>query len=129
MNTPADGIVGFVQAIGGYFKLKDGIRVNAICPGPVRSNILPSVVWDRLDPKLLAPPENISKLVLLLADGGDIVDSIGQTVSADKAYGQAIVANADKYYLMAEHEYPDEAIARVVQETNVERQEGYGIEK
>lgn len=118
-----------MHAIAGHFKLIDGIRVNAICPGPVRSGILPSVVWDRLDPKLLTPPELISKLVLLLADGGEIIDTKGHTVSADKAYGQAIVANADKYYLMAEHEYPDEAVARIIQETKVERQAGYGIEK
>lgn len=124
-----DGILGFMRAIAGHFKVLDGIRVNAICPGPVRSGLLPPVVWERLDPDLLVPPELVAKLVLLLGDGGEIVDTKGQTVSADKAYGQAIVINADKFYLTPEHEYSDEAVARSISWTKVEAQAGYGIEK
>lgn len=83
-------------------------------------DILHLVVGNRLDPQRLTPPETIAKPVLLLADGLDIVDNKGQTTSADKAYRQAIVENA---------EFPDEAVARMIQETKVERQAGYGIEK
>ncbi|KIV98708.1 uncharacterized protein PV09_09535 [Verruconis gallopava] len=40
------GVVGFARAICGYFFDDDGIRVNTLCPGNVRTNLFRPEEWD-----------------------------------------------------------------------------------
>ena len=39
------GVVGFMRSIAKHFWLNDKIRVNAICPGVVKTNLLAAKEW------------------------------------------------------------------------------------
>lgn len=99
---------------------KEGIRVNALCPGAVRTPILPPSGWENLPPDTFTPLGLVADVVLRLAGagtggggGGDgFEDSRGVRVGPDDMYGQAVVASGDRCYVHAEPEYYDDLLAR-----------------
>jgi NAD(P)-dependent dehydrogenase (short-subunit alcohol dehydrogenase family) len=74
------GVVGLVKALA-YQLADDGIRVNAVCPGPVRTPMLPGFMQkgpeatdevakqygDNVPLKRVAEPEEVAECVLFLA--------------------------------------------------------------
>ncbi|XP_062529132.1 3-oxoacyl-[acyl-carrier-protein] reductase FabG [Bombyx mori] len=60
-----------------------GIRVNAVCPGPVKTEILnnagierPCEKWEKLSPlKRIAQPEDVAEVVLFLANAKSVTGS------------------------------------------------------
>lgn len=101
---------------------KEGIRVNAMCPGAVRTAIAPD--WTGFDEDLFAPLDTVADLVLRLAcvvaadgdgsQGQDLIDSRGERVSADRCYGVAVVASGKRFYIEKESAYCDDIIARTL---------------
>lgn len=110
----------------------DGIRVNAVCPGAMRTTIVPD--WSAFDEDLFAPLDMVAGLVLRLArvgpgagavsDDEDLVDSRGARVAADRCYGVAVVANGRRFYVQGEPAYCDDVMARTMEATKVENQAG-----
>ncbi|CAN8103387.1 unnamed protein product [Discula destructiva] len=111
------GILGFTRAIAGQFKLVDGIRVNALLPGAVNT---PIIEWGDYPAHMFTPKALLADVVLALARGGEIVDSKGTRVPANKAYGQAVVVTGEKFYVHPESEYCDEVMAETVGSTKME---------
>lgn len=107
-----------MRSVARLFKQQDGIRINALCPGAVRTTLVPAEVWERVDQNLFTSTEFIAKVVLMLAEGGGIVDSTGREVPADEAYGQAVVTAAGQFHVIPDYEYPDEDVARLMARTN-----------
>lgn len=114
------GILGFMRAIAGHYMVKDGIRVNALLPGAVKT---PIIEWDPNFPEdIFTPMELIAETVLNLAAGGEIVDAKGVKVPPEKAYGQAVLAHRKSIYIIPEAEYVDKAMEVLMEGTRAENQ-------
>lgn len=104
------GVVGLTRSIAPFFYKHDGIRVNAICPASVRTNLLDFNAWNTFDKNVFVPIEKISDTVLMLLDGfdtgGKVVGSgeplhsgANGVTSGEKLYGQAVeLSGTDHYY-------------------------------
>lgn len=57
---------------------EDGIRTYAICPGSVRTNLLPKELWDAYPQEYLTQMEKVTSTVKSLVDGVQFQDSRGQ---------------------------------------------------
>lgn len=64
------GVLGFMRSIAKYMFQKDGIRVNAICPGAVRTNLLPQQFWDQSTAQFTPIERIVDAVDLILADEG-----------------------------------------------------------
>ncbi|KAK5738926.1 hypothetical protein LTR17_005652 [Elasticomyces elasticus] len=71
------GIVGFVRSIARRYWNAEKIRVNAICPGLMRTNILPDAVFTMFPEDSLTPVEKVVEVVKMLLVSEEYV---GQTV-------------------------------------------------
>jgi len=65
------GVVGLMRSIAPGF-LKQGVRVNAICPGSVKTNLLDATAWSTFPDELFVPIEKIAETVVMLIDGHDV---------------------------------------------------------
>ncbi|KAH8652111.1 hypothetical protein BX600DRAFT_471974 [Xylariales sp. PMI_506] len=118
------GILGFVRAVAGRYKVMDGIRINALLPGAVRTSLFEEETWNQFPDGTLTPMDLIAKVVLNFVDGGEIVDSKGIRIPAEKTYGQAVVASAQQQFIIPENEYCDEFTAKTMEYTRIENQVG-----
>lgn len=124
------GIIGFTRAVASYFRALDGIRVNAVCPGAMRTAIIPD--WGSMGDDCFTPLDLVADLVLRLGphvhlhgdQDDDLVDSRGVRVPADSAYGLAVVVNGQKFYVQEEPAYCDDVMARTMEATKPENQSG-----
>lgn len=64
------GVVGLMRSIAPPFYQIDGIRVNAICPGTVRTNLLSKESWDRMGTEFTPIERIVEAVEMLLGDGG-----------------------------------------------------------
>ncbi|KAJ8116187.1 hypothetical protein OPT61_g2344 [Boeremia exigua] len=62
------GVVGFARAISEYFYKEDGIRVNALCPGNVRTNLFKSEEWDAFKMEFIELSQIVSIVEMFLFD-------------------------------------------------------------
>lgn len=113
----ADGVLGFMRSVAEWYYTADGIRVNAICPSIVRTEILPDTVWDKLPAGAFTPLNVVTKVVLMFVDGELITDSSGKT--AGKFYGQTVMPSSDQFYLNDMPDFCDETHRSVVEGTHV----------
>ncbi|KAF2404509.1 3-beta-hydroxysteroid dehydrogenase [Trichodelitschia bisporula] len=113
------GVVGLTRSVAKHFYLADRIRVNAICPGTVRTNLLDSTGWDQWPEEYFTPVETIVKAVLTLVDGGDMVDAKGVKVEAGKDWGRCVEVNGKNLYFREQIEYCDENMAQVMRITDI----------
>ncbi|KAL2014361.1 hypothetical protein VTN00DRAFT_1886 [Thermoascus crustaceus] len=117
------GVVAFMRSIASHFRL-DGIRVNAICPTIVQTNLLHKAGWANFPQYLFIPAESIEKVVLLLIDGQDMVDANGKEVPAAETYGRAVEMSGANYYFREQPEYCDDEMRQVMTATVLENQVG-----
>lgn len=106
-----------MRSVAEWYYTTDRIRVNALCPSIVRTDILPNAVWDKLPPEAFTPLSVVTKVVLMFVDAELITDSGGKTAS--KVYGQAVMPSRDKFYLNDMPEFCDEVHRSVVEGTHV----------
>lgn len=106
-----------MRSVAEWYYTTDKIRVNALCPSIVRTDILPNAVWDKLPLEAFTPLSVVTKVVLMFVDGELITDSSGKTAS--NVYGQAVMPSRDKFYLNDMPEFYDEVPRSVVKGTHV----------
>lgn len=106
-----------MRSIAEWYYTADKIRVNALCPSIVRTDILPDAVWDKLPAEAFTPLGAVTKVVLMLIDGELITDSRGKTAS--KVYGQTVIPSSDKFYLNDMPEFCDELHRSVIEGSHV----------
>lgn len=106
-----------MRSVAEWYYTADGIRVNAICPSIVRTEILPDTVWDKLPAGAFTPLNVVTKVVLMFVDGELITDSSGKT--AGKLYGQTVMPSSDQFYLNDMPDFCDETHRSVVEGTHV----------
>lgn len=101
----------------------EGIRVNALCPGAVRTPILPPSGWEFMPEDAFTPMGQVVEVVLGLARGEDeVVDSRGVRVAPGDMYGQAVVANGRNVYFHGLPEYYDDVLARSFEATKYQKE-------
>jgi NAD(P)-dependent dehydrogenase (short-subunit alcohol dehydrogenase family) len=62
------GIVGFSKAISRHFFENDGVRVNTLCPGNVRTNLFEKKEWDAFDNEWIELSQIVKVVELMLLD-------------------------------------------------------------
>ncbi|KAI1209354.1 3-beta-hydroxysteroid dehydrogenase [Annulohypoxylon truncatum] len=72
------GILNFMRSVAPLFYQEDGIRTYAICPGSVRTNLLPKPLWDAYPQEYLTQMDKVTSTIELLIDGAQLQDSWGQ---------------------------------------------------
>lgn len=95
------GVIGFVRSIARRYHKNDGIRVNAICPGLMRTNILPDQVWQAFPESMLTPVEKVVEMVRVLLEGEQ---HVGQTVEVFR----------DKHWFRKQYEYCEPGMAALM---------------
>lgn len=106
-----------MRSVAEWYYTTDGIRVNAICPSIVRTEVLPAEVWDKLPEDAFTQLNLVTKVVLMLVDGELITDSNG--ITASHVYGETVVPSGDKVYLNRMPDFCDTVHRSVVQGTHV----------
>ncbi|KAH8202091.1 hypothetical protein TruAng_003759 [Truncatella angustata] len=114
------GVVGFMRSIADWYYQCDGIRVNALCPGVVRTRILPEASWNGFPAESFTPMELVIGIVLKFVDGETIVDSNGK--STDKDHGVTVVPSGQNFYLNEVPEYCNDIHKSMVEAGKVKEQ-------
>ncbi|RHZ56759.1 uncharacterized protein CDV56_103951 [Aspergillus thermomutatus] len=109
-------VLGFMRSIATHF-LRDGIRVNALCPGAVRTNLLSEETWKLFPDQHLVPMEVVVKIALAFVDGEEMVDSKGTRVPATGLHGCAVEITGENYYFRDQPEWADDAVKEVMMAT------------
>lgn len=115
------GILGFMRSVADYYR-HEGIRVNALCPGAVRTPIVPDHAWAAMPEDVFTPMELISGTVLRLAAGEELVDANGTRAGPDELFGKAVVASGKNIYIQPETAYCDDVLERTIESTKMGKQ-------
>ncbi|KAK4555783.1 hypothetical protein LTR86_007003 [Recurvomyces mirabilis] len=103
------GVLGWTRSIASGAWKQDQVRVNAILPGIVRTNILPPEMFAMFPEQMLTPVEKVVEVVLLLLDGdGD------ERAGRELRFGQAIEICGSNHYLRNQQEYCDPVMAAIM---------------
>lgn len=116
-----DGILGFMRCVADYYKT-EGIRVNALCPGAVKTPIVSDKAWSAMPEDVFTPLELISGTVLKLAEGEELVDANGTRAGPDELFGKAVVASGKNLYIQSDTPYCDDVLARTIESTKMDKQ-------
>lgn len=98
--------------------IADNIRVNAICPGTVKTGLLEAKAWDSFPQEYFTSIECVRDAVLALVDGKSFTDAVGYQVKEGEAYGKAVEASGTSIYVRDQHAYCDQAMAILMDSTN-----------
>lgn len=125
-------VLGFSRSIAPYFLAKAGIRVNAICPGTVKTNLLTGAEWANFPEEYFTPVEKIGDVVCMLVDGKDDgTGKLGREVEGATSAkellagkggmnGKAVEVCGQNHYYREMVPYCDEAMQAVMGATNIE---------
>ncbi|RYP06357.1 hypothetical protein DL764_003202 [Monosporascus ibericus] len=102
----------------------DRVRVNSLCSEAIKTPIIPMETRDNFPERSFTPPDQISKGVVMLADGEELVDLKSVGIHKEEATGQTVVVNGKNFYVIRAPEYCDESTEAVTEGTRVEKQAG-----
>lgn len=107
----------------------DGIHVNAICPGIVRTNLVDTVGWDTFPQHRFIDARVISRVVLQLVNRGHpagqgLTDSAGRQLPATKLAGLAVEISDTGVYFRDHHDFCDAGMQEVMTATVLDNQVG-----
>ncbi|KAK5169774.1 uncharacterized protein LTR77_005752 [Saxophila tyrrhenica] len=116
------GVVALMRSIAGNFYRDDGVRVNAICPGTVRTGLLESGAWDAFGKEnVFVPIEKIASTVLMLIDGHDVGGStigdgkpLANGSTKGKLNGEAVELSGTNHYYRDQIEFCDASMAKTM---------------
>ncbi|KAH7033543.1 uncharacterized protein B0I36DRAFT_321655 [Microdochium trichocladiopsis] len=114
------GVVGFMRAIAPSFYKNDGIRVNAICPGPLRTGLLPDAQWDLFPPEQMTDVNKVAAVVMMLIEGKDSVPATETRIDGegmdrggkDPLWGNAVEISAQRHYYRDAPRWSDETMEK-----------------
>ncbi|KXS94592.1 hypothetical protein AC578_1782 [Pseudocercospora eumusae] len=125
------GVLGLMRSIAPHFYKHDGIRVNAICPASVKTNLLDSTAWNTFPDDVFVPIEKVVEACLLLIDGKDGENKLlepepghestngatGGVTDDLKLFGHAVELSGLKMYDRRQPGYADAHLARCMKAT------------
>lgn len=109
-----------MRAVAFQYHHEDGIRTYAICPGTVRTNLIPADEWKVFPPEFFTPVSKIAATVGMLVQGGEVQDSKGRKIPAGKDFGLTVEITGDNHYFRDQPEYCDERMASLMVATTME---------
>jgi NAD(P)-dependent dehydrogenase (short-subunit alcohol dehydrogenase family) len=128
-------VVGFMRAIAPYYYKEAGIRVNAICPGTVKTNLLTTEEWSNFPDEYFTPVEKIAETVVMLVGGKDVGGKIvsgggGEVIEGTEKkeggggfggvlVGKAVEISGRNHYYREQAEYCDEGMRKVMGATEI----------
>jgi NAD(P)-dependent dehydrogenase (short-subunit alcohol dehydrogenase family) len=99
------GSLGLMRALASPYWHFDRVRVNAICPGVVRTNLLNNSQWAQFPPDSMTPLETVQKVVLMLAEndkeaGARTEARVDGVVESKEGvlWGEAVEVIGSEYY-------------------------------
>lgn len=122
-----------MRSIALSFWQNDGIRVNAICPGVVQTNLVDQGGWATFPSHLFIALETITRVVLMLLEAHDgnqhrtppgMADATGMFIPAEQAFGRAVEISGDNFYFREAPAFCDDGMRQVMAATVVENQVG-----
>lgn len=122
------GVVGFMRSISKNYWVQDRIRVNAICPGTVKTNLLTAKEWGNFPEEFFTPIEKIVEATLLLVDGRDgeegkrHIDGPGRG-DGKILWGEAVEVSGRNHYYREAAQFCDEGMKAVMRATDIEELE------
>jgi NAD(P)-dependent dehydrogenase (short-subunit alcohol dehydrogenase family) len=97
-GTSKHAMVGFTRSLGPRMA-KDNIRVNAICPGTVKTGLLSQDLWDTYPDEAFTPIEKVVEIVNLFIDDTSLNAKCAELIR-NKHYWQDPPAFSDKWMEM-----------------------------
>jgi NAD(P)-dependent dehydrogenase (short-subunit alcohol dehydrogenase family) len=98
------GVLGFTRSIAPAYYRLDGVRVNAVLPGTVQTNLLSSDEWASFPKEYFTPVEKIAEAVAKFVDGKDV--------------GKAVECSGQNHYYRDQPEFCDEGMRAVMASTD-----------
>jgi NAD(P)-dependent dehydrogenase (short-subunit alcohol dehydrogenase family) len=98
------GVLGFTRSIAPAMNRLDGIRVNAVLPGTVKTGLLSSDEWSSFPQEYFTPVEKIAEVVAMFVDGKDV--------------GKSVECSGRNHYYRGQPEFCDEAMRAVMASTD-----------
>lgn len=126
------GVVGFMRSIAKHFWIDDRVRVNAICPGVVKTNLLTAREWENFPEQFFTPVGKIVEVVLFLVDGEDPTEgkrvdedggeraAIASGAKGGVLWGEAVEISGDRHYYRDAPRLCDDAMQAVMKATDIE---------
>lgn len=94
---------------------EEGIHVNAICPGLVKTPIMDDEAMATFSSDLFIPMATVISTTLSLVDGNEMIDARGTCVSGPDVWGRAIeISTKGRYYFCEPQEYSDETVEKLI---------------
>lgn len=108
----AKQVVGLTMALGqGFAKVDEPITANCVCPGVVRTNIMPAALVDATPEEFRTPIATVVKAVLGFIDD-------------DKLQGKVAECSGENIYFVGTKGYPDQATEYVYSDKTRGRVDG-----
>ena len=104
------GSIAFVRAVAKPMFQDHGIRVHALCPGPVRTSLLNDDQWDCFPEEHLIPMHSIVDVVVSLVDEKPFTDCMRRKIEPESKYGLAVEVTPRGCYVKGGHKFSDETV-------------------
>lgn len=101
----------------------DGIRIHAICPGTIRTNLLTNEMMNSFPEEHLTPVEAVVSTVECLIKGGSFTDSTGKHVSGAENYGLAVEVFGSSIFFRGQLEYSSNGLRELCEAASLKNQE------
>ncbi|KAI1335060.1 hypothetical protein F5Y15DRAFT_399458 [Xylariaceae sp. FL0016] len=92
------GVLNFARSIAAPMYESDGVRTYAICPGSVRTGLLPKEAWDAYPQEYLTAMQKVTDTVEALVEGKRLEDSNGKVAEEGKHNGLMVEIFVDDVY-------------------------------
>ncbi|KAI0471711.1 NAD(P)-binding protein [Xylariaceae sp. FL0804] len=129
------GVVGLMRALAKPLWDGERVRVNALCPGIVKTGILTPEQWANFPDAIATPMAKIQETVLMLVDGRDETPSAETRIDGvaeedrDKGgvlWGEAVEPSGNRHYYRNMTAYGDANIAGIMWRTDTTALYGRG---
>lgn len=122
-----------MRSIAQHFKA-GGIRVNSICPGIVRTNLVDQDGWNAFPQHRFTGMETVVRVVLQLVGQGEpavqgLTDARGTHLPRERLFGLAVEISDSGVYFREQHEFCDDGMREVMAATVLENQVGAILNK
>ncbi|CAK7215237.1 hypothetical protein SBRCBS47491_002414 [Sporothrix bragantina] len=107
------GVLGLMRCLDRYMWRRDKIRVNAVLPGTVKTNLLTNELWQQFPEELFTPVSQIVKANLIFLDNKDETRPDLEVIK-----GQAIECSGPNLHYRDPYPFCDEGMKRVMAATD-----------